>query len=749
MLPPNVTFVFYVYPSLVATRREGRVKKHPLILSKNYGALIPLKIALIYAVVAGLWILLSDELLHLLFKNPTTITRISIAKGWLFTVVTANLLYFLVHRYVKALQRKDDNLFEVVQGVSATTGKAFFQSLVRKLAELLRVDYVLVGELTGEGLTRVRTIAVFGKGNPLENFEYDLAGTPCADVTQGDGRICCYPAGAARQFPQDHLLAAMGIESYVGVPLCDSEGHVLGIMAILGCQPLEGKDEAEAMFRIFAVRAAAELERKKRVDDLRAAEERYRLLFESNPHPMWVYDLETLAFLAINDAAVSHYGYSREEFLAMTIRDIRPPEDIPRLLDSIAQVPPGLGQSGYWRHRKKDGTVIDVEITTHTLTFDGKAAKLVLANDVTERRRSETALQTQFNQISTIFDSLNAIVYVAGLEDNRLLYMNNYAATLFGGDWRERPCYEVIQEGQTKPCDFCTNDRLVKDGEPLPPCVWEFQNTRTGRWYQCTDKAIRWIDGRLVRMEIAVDITEHRDLERLKDEMVSAVSHEMRTPLTAMLGFTEFMLENEVPREEQQTYLGTMQRETLRLNELIGNFLDLQRLNARRQSFVFAPLAVEDVIGEAVALFQTASEKHHLVIDCPAGLPKVHGDGAQLYHVLTNLISNAIKYSPYGGTVTIGARHEEEMVIVRVRDEGIGIPTEELERVFERFYRVDNTDRRSIGGTGLGLSLVREIVHAHQGRAWVESKPGKGSSFYIALPVAEKETTETASSPTT
>ncbi|GFE56569.1 ATP-binding protein [Geobacter sp. AOG1] len=724
------------------------MKKRSPAFDKHYGSLIPLKIAVIYAVVAGLWILLSDEALQLLFKDPNTITRISIVKGWLFTVVTANLLYFLVYRYVRALQRKDDNLFEIVQGVSAVTGKAFFQSLVRKLAELLHVDYVLVGELTGEGLTGVRTIAVFGKGNPMENFEYDLAGTPCADVTTGDGRVCYHAKGAAQQFPQDHLLATMGIESYLGTPLLDGEGNVLGVMAILNCRPLDGKDEAEAMFRIFAVRAAAELERKKRVDELRAAEARYRILFESNPHPMWVYDLKTLAYLAVNEAAVTHYGYSREEFLAMTIKDIRPAEDIPRLLDSIEQVPPGLGQSGYWRHRKKDGMVIDVEITTHTLTFDGKAAKLVLANDVTERRRSETALLTQFNQISTVFDALNAIVYVADMEDYRLLYMNNYAISLFSSDWLDKPCYEILQGGQTKPCDFCTNDRLKKDGEPLPPCVWEFQNTRTGRWYQCTDKAIRWIDGRLVRMEIAVDITEHKDLERLKDEMVSAVSHEMRTPLTAILGFTEFMLENEVPREEQQTYLGTMQREMLRLNELIGNFLDLQRLNARRHSFVFTPLIIEDVVREAVTLFQTASEKHHLLIDCPPDLPKVRGDRAQLYHVLTNLISNAIKYSPYGGTVTIGARLEEGMVVVRVRDEGIGIPTEELERVFERFYRVDNTDRRSIGGTGLGLSLVREIVHAHQGRVWVESKPGEGSSFYIALPVEETDATETALSPT-
>ncbi len=126
---------------------------------------------------------------------------------------------------------------------------------------------------------------------------------------------------------------------------------------------------------------------------LRDSEERYRLLFESNPHPMWVYDLETLGFLAVNEAAVSHYGYSRDEFLAMTLKDIRPPEDVPALLANIAHVTSGIDSAGVWRHRKKGGIVIDVEIITHTLSFGGREAELVLANDVTDRVRSEREIR--------------------------------------------------------------------------------------------------------------------------------------------------------------------------------------------------------------------------------------------------------------------------------------------------------------------------------------------------------------------
>lgn len=126
---------------------------------------------------------------------------------------------------------------------------------------------------------------------------------------------------------------------------------------------------------------------------LRASEARYRQLFKENPHPMWVFDLETLAFLAVNQAAVAHYGYSRDEFLAMTIEEIRPKEDVPRMKEYVAQVGNGLDAAGVWRHCKKNGHVIEVEISTHSLLFDGRRAKLVLAHDVTERRRAEAEIR--------------------------------------------------------------------------------------------------------------------------------------------------------------------------------------------------------------------------------------------------------------------------------------------------------------------------------------------------------------------
>ena len=155
-------------------------------------------------------------------------------------------------------------------------------------------------------------------------------------------------------------------------------------------------------------------ERKHAEEALREGEERYRLLFESNPQPMWVYDVETLRFLAVNEAAIRHYGYSRAEFLAMTVKDIRPPEDVPALMDNVANVQGGFDEAGTWRHLKKDGSRIDVEVTSHELVFAGRRAELVLANDVTERKRVERELRRSEERYRDLVETAHDIIYKIG-----------------------------------------------------------------------------------------------------------------------------------------------------------------------------------------------------------------------------------------------------------------------------------------------------------------------------------------------
>lgn len=166
---------------------------------------------------------------------------------------------------------------------------------------------------------------------------------------------------------------------------------------------------------------------------LRESEQNYRHLFEVNPHPMWVYELETLRFLAVNDAAVAQYGYSRDEFLSMTIADIRPPEDVPRLLENVARVKDlGIDQAGVWRHRRKDGTQIDVEITSHVLDFQGRRAEMVLAHDVTKQLLAEQELADSEERFRGLVEQSIAGIYV--IQDGRLAYVNPRFAEILGYD---------------------------------------------------------------------------------------------------------------------------------------------------------------------------------------------------------------------------------------------------------------------------------------------------------------------------
>lgn len=199
-----------------------------------------------------------------------------------------------------------------------------------------------------------------------------------------------------------------GMVAFAGYPLL-VENRMLGVMAMFSREQL-AEDTLDALASVADLISQG-IERKRAEDGLRESEERYRLLFESNPQPMWVYDLETLAFLAVNESAVHHYGYSREDFLAMTIKDIRLAEDISARYDSVARSSEGVDAPGIWRHLKKDGTIIEVEITSHLLVFDDRRAELILAHDITKRKRAEEALrESEVRKRAILESSMDCII---------------------------------------------------------------------------------------------------------------------------------------------------------------------------------------------------------------------------------------------------------------------------------------------------------------------------------------------------
>ena len=233
----------------------------------------------------------------------------------------------------------------------------------------------------------------------------------------------------------------------------------------------------------------------------------------------------------------------------------------------------------------------------------------------------------------------------------------------------------------------------------------------------------------------ARDISERKAAERLKDDMVAVVSHELRTPLTSLCGFADLLLTSELPPDKQRQFLTIIHDETVRLAHLISDFTDLQRMQAGRQTYHWACTDLGALLRDTVAEFTSKAESHDIRIETADPLPPVYADAERLRQVLSNLLSNAIKFSPPGSAVCVGAHRDGTQVLVWVADQGYGIPPEALPKLFSKFFRVERQETRHIGGTGLGLVLVKEIIDAHNGSVWVESVLGEGSTFFFTVPV--------------
>jgi len=244
-------------------------------------------------------------------------------------------------------------------------------------------------------------------------------------------------------------------------------------------------------------------------------------------------------------------------------------------------------------------------------------------------------------------------------------------------------------------------------------------------------------DGELVNVIANVrDITRFREAEEMKSTFISVISHELKTPVSLIKGYASTLRREDAKWDEQtlRESLAVIEEESDRLNQLIDNLLDASRLQAGALKLELGYVALDKLAAQTVKKFRTQTHKHILSLDFPPDFPPVLGDSERLRQVLTNLLSNAIKYSPQGGTIRVSGRADDDWVYVAVSDEGIGIPKEEQERIFDRFYRVESSLSRRTQGAGLGLFLVKAVIEAHQGRVWVESAPGQGATFVFALP---------------
>lgn len=239
----------------------------------------------------------------------------------------------------------------------------------------------------------------------------------------------------------------------------------------------------------------------------------------------------------------------------------------------------------------------------------------------------------------------------------------------------------------------------------------------------------------------AAEVKILREIDRLRSELIANVSHELRTPLGLIKISASSLLmdDTEFDRATQLQFLRSISEETTKLETIVEHLLDLGRIESGRLRLDKQPTDLKALITETIKSMEALSSRHRLVSDLPAAPLVATVDAKRIEQVLRNLLDNAIKYSPDGGTITLQAQQGDAHILVTVSDEGIGIPIGEWDKIFERFHRVENEITRRLRGAGLGLAVCRGIVEAHGGRIWAESQPGVGSTFCFTLPTSGKE----------
>ena len=482
-----------------------------------------------------------------------------------------------------------------------------------------------------------------------------------------------------------------------------------------------------------------EISQRRQAEDLaRGGEERYRDLFERSNDLIQIISREgDIRF--VNRAWRQAMGYAPSEVQRLSVFDVVPPSCRTRWTELLRRVFSGENlvrvETEFFT---REGKTLAVEGSLSQINEPGRPpAVRAIFRDITDSKVAEEQQQKFVSLVQTSSDLI-----IMSSHDGKVQFINHAGRELLGLT-RSQPISDLHLS------DLYSAGTWSNFKSIALPAINEI-----GRWegegavrHRSTHNRIDMhINAFVVKhprtgeplciATVQRDITQRKEVDRMKDELVATVSHELRTPLTSLRGYAELLLSREFPKEKQDKFVKIIHDETHRLNKLINDFLDIRRMEAGSQSYEFSHLQLSPLITEVTSHFKQTAGTFNWQVEMPNTLPSVYADYDRIYQVLTNLLSNAVKFTPQGKSINLGARQQGSSVVVWVKDDGPGIPTYDQANLFDKFYRATVSDQHKLQGSGLGLSIVKEIINAHEGRVWLESQAGKGSTFYFSLPTA-------------
>jgi len=524
------------------------------------------------------------------------------------------------------------------------------------------------------------------------------------------------------------------------------------------------------------------------------ADQRFSLVWDVSADAMALSDADGVV-LDVNPAYCELYGYLRDEFVGQDFARIFSPGERTqaRLLYQQVFTNPAPPNAYETVIQRADGTHRTVESRIDFLLQDGvRVAMLSSIRDITERVRLAEDLRLLAEASQVLAGSLDneetlervARLAVPGLADWASLHLRTaedqiaplalvhpgldqgidldalrrrYAREAGPGT----PLHRAIFAGVSTLFPEVTDDFLVANAHdeahlaflrsqgfrslmvvPLmagaePVGALTLVTAGSGRRYEAQDLALAEELGRRggTAVQNARLYREAQEAREQRAHFFSFAAHELRGPLSSIQAFSELIRDEQLPMGEVKEFSHAIHQEGQRISRLVGDLLDLESIDAGRLALQLQRMDLNALIAELVDNYGAQGLPHVLRLELDSALPLVEGDRDRLAQMMRNLLSNALKYSPEGGEVTVGTAHEGERVRLRVSDEGVGIPEEELDRIFERYTRVAAEDHPSITGLGLGLPIVRHIAALHGGRVWADSELGHGSTFHLTLPL--------------
>lgn len=481
--------------------------------------------------------------------------------------------------------------------------------------------------------------------------------------------------------------------------------------------------------------AEAEIVQRKEIErELRITQVRLKSALSSGLVGTWISDLETdKIFMDENLSRMYGVPYSPNG----TSQDILNPAIHPEDLEQLR--PQSVYEDGRFYEAEfrviREGAIHwffargSLEVNGHGKLFGG------VVIDITQRKEAELALRDNENRFRFIADTIPHKLWTSH-PDGRANYYNQ--------GWYDYTGIHDFDKLKASVWDFIHPDDRKSIEIEWPKAIARGENKSFEhrlrrhdgeyRWHLSRFKAHRDENGEiLLWVGTSTDIEEQKENEQRKDEFLSIASHELKTPLTSIKAFNQIMARSKTDNKLKK-FINKSAEHIYRLERLIADLLDVTKINAGKLHYSFEELTFDQVILHAKENFQYGG-KHKIIIQNSAK-SVIKGDRFRLEQVLDNLLANAIKYSPDADRVLINSFIEDHNLIVSVQDFGIGIEAEKLDKLFDRYYRVDNTAMR-FEGLGLGLYISSEILKRHNGSFWIESEPGKGSTFYIRLPLAE------------